>query len=93
VVTTKEQVRRTLGLFGHEEQEATRIVIAGGGNIGSTSRKALEQRQSRTRSRSSRATASARSHVADKLRRTVVLHGSALDQKHADQRPTSRTPT
>ncbi|MBA3446774.1 MAG: Trk system potassium transporter TrkA, partial [Pseudaminobacter sp.] len=32
VVTTKDQVRRTLGLFGHEEQEATRIVIAGGGN-------------------------------------------------------------
>src|SRR5690606_18086844 len=27
VVTTKEQVRRTLGLFGHEETEATRIVI------------------------------------------------------------------
>jgi trk system potassium uptake protein TrkA len=34
VVTTKEQVRRTLGLFGHEETEALRIVIGGGGYHG-----------------------------------------------------------
>ncbi len=34
VVTTREQVQRTLSLFGHEEPDATRVVIAGGGNIG-----------------------------------------------------------
>ena len=48
-MTTKEQVRRTLGLFGHEEQEATRIVIAGGGNIGLYVARTIEQRQSRTK--------------------------------------------
>ena len=34
VVTTRDQVKRTLSLFGHEEPDATRLVIAGGGNIG-----------------------------------------------------------
>ena len=81
VVTGKDQVRRTLGLFGHEEQEATRMVIAGGGNIGLYVARALEQRQSRTRVKIVEATRERAVAIADELRRTVVLHGSALDQK------------
>ena len=81
VVTTKEQVRRTLGLFGHEEQEASRIVIAGGGNIGLHVARTLEQRQSRTRVKMIENTRERAIAVADELRRTVVLQGSALDQK------------
>src|SRR5690606_13617327 len=81
VVTTKEQVRRTLGLFGHEETEARRIVVAGGGNIGFYVAQALEEKRSRTKVKvieSNRARAVA---IADQLRRTVVLNGSALEQK------------
>jgi trk system potassium uptake protein TrkA len=81
VVTTKEQVRRTLGLFGHEETEASRIVIAGGGNIGLYVAKALEQRQIRTRVKLIENTRERAIAIADQLRKTVVLHGSALDQK------------
>ncbi|MBN9034957.1 MAG: Trk system potassium transporter TrkA [Rhizobiales bacterium] len=81
VVTSKDQVRRTLGLFGHEEQEATRMVIAGGGNIGLYVARALEQRQSRTRVKIIESTRERAVAIADELRRTVVLHGSALDQK------------
>ncbi|PWK69749.1 Trk system potassium transporter TrkA [Aminobacter sp. AP02] len=81
VVTTKDQVRRTLGLFGHDEQEATRIVIAGGGNIGLFVARTLEQRQSRTKIKIIEATRERAVKVADELRRTVVLNGSALDQK------------
>ncbi|GAA4114283.1 Trk system potassium transporter TrkA [Aminobacter aganoensis] len=81
VVTTKEQVRRTLGLFGHEEQEATRIVIAGGGNIGLYVARTIEKRQSRTKIKIIEANRDRAVKVADELRRTVVLNGSALDQK------------
>jgi len=81
VVTTKDQVRRTLGLFGHDETEATRIVIAGGGNIGLFVARALEQRQSRTRVKLIEHTRERAMTIADQLRKTVVLHGSALDQK------------
>src|SRR5690606_24107105 len=34
VIARRDQVRRTLSIFGHEEPEANRVVIAGGGNIG-----------------------------------------------------------
>jgi len=81
VVTTKDQVRRTLGLFGHEEVEATRIVIAGGGNIGLHVARTLEQRQSKTRVKMIESTPERAVQVADELRRTVVLQGSALDQR------------
>ncbi|ODT06208.1 MAG: Trk system potassium transport protein TrkA [Mesorhizobium sp. SCN 65-20] len=81
VVTTKDQVRRTLGLFGHEEQEATRIVIAGGGNIGLFVARTLEQKQSRTKIKIIEANKERAVKAADELRRTVVLNGSALDQK------------
>jgi trk system potassium uptake protein TrkA len=81
VITTKDHVRRTLGLFGHEEQEATRIVIAGGGNIGLYVARTIEQRQSRTRVKIIEANRERAVSVADQLRRTVVLNGSALDQK------------
>lgn len=81
VLTTKEQVRRTLGLFGHEEQEANRIVIAGGGNIGLHVARTLEQRQSRYRVKMIESTRERAVAVADELRKTIVLHGSALDQK------------
>ncbi|HMN88187.1 MAG TPA: Trk system potassium transporter TrkA, partial [Bauldia sp.] len=80
VVCEKDQVRRTLGIFGHEEPEAHRVVIAGGGNIGLYVARALESRGSRSKARiieSSRERAIA---IADGLKRTVVLHGSALDQ-------------
>jgi len=81
VVTTKDQVRRTLGLFGHEETEATRIIIAGGGNIGLYVAHALEQRQSKTRVKLVENTRERAIQIADQLRKTIVLHGSALDQK------------
>ena len=81
VVTTKDQVRRTLGLFGHEEQEATRIVIAGGGNIGLYVARTIEQRQSRTKVKIIERNRERAISIADQLRRTVVLNGSALDQK------------
>ncbi|MGE0499836.1 MAG: Trk system potassium transporter TrkA [Rhizobiaceae bacterium] len=81
VVTGKDQVRRTLGLFGHDEQEATRIVIAGGGNIGLHVARTLEQRQSKARVKILENTRDRAVQVADELRRTVVLQGSALDQR------------
>ena len=81
VVTERGQVRRTLGLFGHEETEATRIVIAGGGNIGLYAAKALEARQARTKVKIIEKNRNRAIEVADQLHRTVVLAGSALDQK------------
>lgn len=80
VIVRSDRVRRTLNIFGHEEPTASRIVIVGGGNIGLYVARAIENRQSAARVKiveSSRERAIA---IADVLERSVVLHGSALDQ-------------
>jgi K+ transport systems, NAD-binding component len=81
VVTTKDQVRRTLVLFGHEKKEANRIVIAGGGNIGLYVARQLEKRGSATRVKLIESNRERAIDIADELSSTVVLNGSALDQK------------
>lgn len=80
VICQVGQVRRTLGIFGHEEQEARRVVIAGGGNIGLYVADALERRGSRTKVKIIEASRERAIAIADRLKRTVVLHGDALDQ-------------
>ena len=81
VVADREQVPRTLNLFGHEEVEAQRIVIAGGGNIGLFVARSLEERGSHVRVKIIEATRERAITIADELRKTVVLHGDALDQE------------
>jgi len=81
VVTTKEQVKRTLSLFGHEEKEASRIVIAGGGNIGLYVAKTIELRRGRVRVKLIEASRERAEKIADELHDTVVLSGSALDER------------
>ncbi|MCW5696569.1 MAG: Trk system potassium transporter TrkA [Bauldia sp.] len=79
VVVNTDQLRRTLGVFGHEEQEATRVVIAGGGNIGLYVARLLEGRAARTRTKLIEMSKLRAGDIADQLKRTVVLNGSALD--------------
>ncbi|HET7411699.1 MAG TPA: Trk system potassium transporter TrkA [Pararhizobium sp.] len=81
VVCARDQVRRTLGIFGHEEQEARRIVIAGGGNIGYYVARAIEERQPRTKVTIVEHNRERAAEIADTLRRTIVLNGSSLDQQ------------
>jgi len=81
VVCQVDQVRRTLGIFGHEEPEAHRVVIAGGGNIGLYVAASLEARGSRAKVKIIEASRERAIDIADRLKRAVVLNGDALDQE------------
>ena len=81
VVCHRDQVRRTLGIFGHEEQVARRVVIAGGGNIGQFVAHTLESRGASARVKIIESTRERAIAIADALKRTVVLDGNALDQE------------
>jgi trk system potassium uptake protein TrkA len=81
VVSHRDQVRRTLGIFGHDEQQAQRVVIAGGGNIGLFVANALEAQGSKSRVKIVEADRERAVAIADRLKRTVVLNGSALDRE------------
>ncbi|SIQ10252.1 trk system potassium uptake protein TrkA [Rhizobium sp. RU20A] len=81
VVCQRDHIRRTLSLFGHEEQEAGSIVILGGGNIGFYVAQMIEKHQPKTRLKIVEASRERALQIADELRSTVVLNGSGLDQK------------
>ena len=81
VVAPRDQVRRTLSIFGHEEQQASRVVIAGGGNIGLYVARSLEERHAGTKVKVIESNRDRAIRIADELKRTVILHGSALDQE------------
>ncbi len=80
VICESDQVSRTLSIFGHEEQVANRVVIAGGGNIGLYVARTLESRNSSARTKIIENSRDRAIAIADELRRTVVLHGNALDR-------------
>ncbi|MCH9807351.1 MAG: Trk system potassium transporter TrkA [Alphaproteobacteria bacterium] len=80
MVMPTNQVARTLQIFGHEEQQARRIVIAGGGNIGLYLARSLEKLQPNARVKVIEKSRARAVKIAEQLDRVVVLHGSALNE-------------
>ncbi|MBK0397968.1 Trk system potassium transporter TrkA [Limibaculum sp. M0105] len=77
-IAAREDVQRTFGIFGRQNLQANRVVIVGAGNVGLRVARELEQRPH------FRATLIERDRhraefAADRLERTIVLHGDALD--------------
>jgi len=73
------QVARAMGVFGHEEEEARRVVVIGGGSVGLFLLQRLEDRTPRVHLKMIERDEERAALVADKLNRTVVLHGDCLD--------------
>lgn len=80
VAVSQDQIRRALGIFGHDETQANRVVIAGGGNIGLYVANAIETTQARAKVKIIEGRKDRAITVAERLQRTVVLNGSALDE-------------
>ncbi|WP_350333997.1 Trk system potassium transporter TrkA [Coralliovum pocilloporae] len=81
LIASKDHVRRALGIFGREETETRRVVIAGGGNIGWYVARRLEEMNANVRVRIVESSRERAIEIADSLPNTIVLHGSALDQE------------
>ena len=81
IVVPTSQVGRTLQIFGHEERQARRIVIAGGGNIGLYLARSLEKLQPNARVKVIEQSRERAVQIAEQLERVVVLHGSALNEE------------
>ncbi|MEZ5844197.1 MAG: Trk system potassium transporter TrkA [Hyphomicrobiaceae bacterium] len=80
LVLPADQVSRTLKIFGHDERQARRIIIAGGGNIGFYVAREIAQRQQNVRVRIIEKNRERANEIAERLPRTVVLHGSSLSE-------------
>ena len=80
VIADRQQIRRTIAIFGKDRPEASRIVIAGGGNIGVYLARRIEERLPGAKTKIIENSRVAAERLADQLNRTVVLHGNALEE-------------
>ncbi|MBF0267161.1 MAG: Trk system potassium transporter TrkA [Alphaproteobacteria bacterium] len=78
-VIDKQHVERGMVAFGHEETEARRICILGGGNIGLFLAQQIEEQHAGMWVRLIESNRERAEYVAKQLNRAVVLHGDALD--------------
>ena len=81
VIADDTQVSRTLKIFGHEEQVARRIIIAGGGNTGLYVAQKLEELHSNIRVKIIEADHYQAIKIAEKLKYAIVLNGNALEEE------------
>ncbi len=79
VASVREDVERTLEIFGKPSRKPERVVIIGAGNVGLAVAKALESSETRIRARVIERNRQRAEKAADALERTIVLHGDGLD--------------
>ena len=80
-ISDREHVSRALSLFGHEEKEARRIIIVGGGNIGLFLAESMERDHPSVRVKIIELNLARAEYVAERLERSVVINGDALDSE------------
>ena len=79
VIVHRDDIRRTLEVFGKQVQKQERVVIVGAGNVGLMVARALETRAERVRVKVIERDRKCAEHAAETLERTIVLHGDGLD--------------
>ena len=92
-VVDSEKQDRALAAFGHEEQEARRLVIFGGGNIGMFLAEALEANEQRLNVKLVEWNAARAEECARQLAKTMVLNGDVLDSAMLDEANIAMTET
>jgi trk system potassium uptake protein TrkA len=93
VISDRTQANRVLALFGHEERPARRVLIGGGGTIGTYVARKLEERDPHIKVTIIEYNLARAEQVADELDNAVVLHGSALDATLLQEAEIARTET
>ncbi|MDG1707364.1 MAG: Trk system potassium transporter TrkA, partial [Emcibacteraceae bacterium] len=81
IASEKSHVNRALSVFGHEEEEARKIVIVGGGNVGMFISEQLTNSGNKFQLKIIERDEKRAFKIAEKLSKAVVLHGDALDME------------
>jgi trk system potassium uptake protein TrkA len=77
----KEDVGRSLEIFGKSTKKRERVIIIGGGNVGLAVARALEGRTDRVHAKIIERSRERAERAAESLERTIVLHGDGLDME------------
>jgi len=84
---------RAMAVFGHEEKEARRVIIIGGGNIGLFLAEALEADHPNVMPKLIEIDTERAHLIAERLTRTVVLNGDALERELLEEANVQATET
>lgn len=79
-LVNKHQLHDALSLFGHEHTELSRLLIIGGGAVGFSLAKYLEQESPDLIVKILESNKARAETIAPKLRKAIVLHGKGLDK-------------
>lgn len=79
-IVDRQHLQRTLAAFGHEEKEARRIIIAGGGNIGYGLIRLLQEKNTSINIKVIEKSGERAKFLSENLPGIVVLNGSGLDK-------------
>jgi trk system potassium uptake protein TrkA len=89
----ENHMQRALVAFGHEEEEARRVIIVGGGNIGMFLALEIEENYPAVNLKILEINPAQAELVADRLTHSVVLQGSALDREVLEEANVAATET
>ena len=92
-VAETAHLTRAMAAFGHEEKEARRVIIVGGGNIGLSLSEIVEEKYPQVALKLIELNKERAEFVAQQLKRTVVIHGDALDQEILEEANVKATET
>ncbi|MCP5373534.1 MAG: Trk system potassium transporter TrkA [Hyphomicrobiales bacterium] len=84
---------RAMTAFGHEEKEARRLLILGGGNIGLFLAEEIERSHPGVSAKIIEFDKARAEYVAGRLERTVVIHGDVLDMEILEEANVAHTET
>ena len=88
-----DHVPRAMSAFGHEEVEARRILIVGGGNVGLSLALEIEESYPRVSPKIIEYNRDRAGVIAEQLQRTVVLNGDVLDREMLNEANVQATET
>ncbi len=92
-VVESDHLGRAMTAFGHEETEARRLLILGGGNIGLFLAQEIEKEHSWVNAKIIEIDTERAETVAGQLERTVVINGDVLDPDILEEANVSATET
>jgi len=92
-VVDSKQVDRAMAAFGHEEREARRLLIFGGGNIGLSLAQEIERENDWVKTKIIESSKERAEFIVSVLDKTMVLKGDVLDQEILEEANVSETET
>ncbi|MCB9989120.1 MAG: Trk system potassium transporter TrkA [Rhodospirillales bacterium] len=91
--TVSEHLHRALAIFGHEEERARQITVVGGGNIGISLVKLLQQDHDNIQIKVIEKNEATAKEVSKILQDVIVIHGDALNHEIMKEANIARTDT